>query len=242
MKVGEKLRLLRKQQGLTQIELARKAGIVQSSISDIETSNRVLNVSQLEKICTALDVPVSELLNNGVSSSVIAPPKAYSLLSAKHRRLVDDLIQELSQLSSATDQQGEGQRGKTSPVHVLGYAAAGMPLMEETFDDDSIELSERYADSSRFYLIRARGNSMEPKIHSGDVVVVQIDTEPLNGQIALVRLAGLADDEYTIKRFYREKDQIILRSYNKEYPDMIYNSEEVRSCEVVADIIRRENI
>lgn len=55
---------------------------------------------------------------------------------------------------------------------------------------------------------------MEPRIHSGDVVIVQKDVPPENGEVALVRLAGLADDEYTIKRVYLSNGVITLRSYN----------------------------
>ena len=80
---------------------------------------------------------------------------------------------------------------------------------------------------------------MEPRIHSGDVVIVQKDVPPENGEVALVRLAGLADDEYTIKRVYLSNGVITLRSYNPAYPPMIYGADEVRSCERIVHILHR---
>lgn len=244
MKIGDKLRTIRKQQGLTQKQLAQKAGVVQSTISDIETSNRVVNLNQMEKICAALQIPMYEILDDNDTSGderTVVPPPEYGLLSEKHRHIIDALIQELSLFSvkKAAILSDDDRIPSTFFNHIIGNAAAGRPLSDEAFPDEMVELPAKYADTERFYLIRARGDSMEPRIRSGDIVIVQVDAEPQNGQIALIRLAGLADDEYTIKRFYREKDHIVLRSFNSNYPDMAYDLKEIRACETVVDILKK---
>lgn len=243
MTVGEKLRYLRKQQGLTQMALARKAGIVQSSISDIETSNRVLNISQMQKICAALQVPISELLdedNIDDSMQTLTLPREYSLLSERQRRLIDDLILELSSLSTSPKDSESFKQTTNVSAHILGYAAAGSPLYAMADPDETALVPKKYADSTRFRIVRARGDSMEPRIHSGDIVVAAIDTPPEPGQIALVRLAGLADDEYVIKRVTLENGRYILRSDNPTYPPMTYAPEDVRACEAVRDVFPRK--
>lgn len=121
-------------------------------------------------------------------------------------------------------------------VRVHGEAAAGLPLYSEADADDVVELPSKYADQEHYRVIRARGDSMEPKIYTGDIVVAEIGVKPFNGQMALVYLAGLADDEYTIKRVYYDNGRIILRSYNSVYPDMIHTPEEIRSCEAIAKV------
>ena len=243
MTVGEKLRYLRKQQGLTQMALARKAGIVQSSISDIETSNRVLNISQMQKICAALQVPISELLdedNIDDSMQTLTLPREYSLLSERQRRLIDDLILELSSLSTSPKDSESFKQTTNASAHILGYAAAGSPLYAMADPDETALVPKKYADSTRFRIVRARGDSMEPRIHSGDIVVAAIDTPPEPGQIALVRLAGLADDEYVIKRVTLENGRYILRSDNPTYPPMTYAPADVRACEAVRDVFPRK--
>ena len=223
--------------------LARKAGIVQSSISDIETSNRVLNISQMQKICAALQVPISELLdedNIDDSMQTLTLPREYSLLSERQRRLIDDLILELSSLSTSPKDSESFKQTTNISAHILGYAAAGSPLYAMADPDETALVPKKYADSTRFRVVRARGDSMEPRIHSGDIVVAAIDTPPEPGQIALVRLAGLADDEYVVKRVTLENGRYILRSDNPTYPPMTYAPEDVRACEAVRDVFPRK--
>lgn len=46
--------------GLTQIDLAKRAGMPRITYVRLETGSRVADVSQLEKLCRALDIPMSE--------------------------------------------------------------------------------------------------------------------------------------------------------------------------------------
>ncbi|MGE6577398.1 helix-turn-helix domain-containing protein [Paenibacillus xylanexedens] len=54
--VGEQIRFLRKQKGLTQEALSEKAGIHYSYISGIENADRNISLETLEKIINALEV------------------------------------------------------------------------------------------------------------------------------------------------------------------------------------------
>lgn len=52
---------LRKNKNLTQKQLAEKAGLSQSTISDIEDGTKSPRLKTLDKIATALDIPTYEL-------------------------------------------------------------------------------------------------------------------------------------------------------------------------------------
>lgn len=54
--VGERIRTLRKEKGLTQESLAEKSGIYITYVSDIERGERNISMETLEKVITALDV------------------------------------------------------------------------------------------------------------------------------------------------------------------------------------------
>jgi DNA-binding XRE family transcriptional regulator len=58
--VSKRIKELRMRAGLTQIELAEKAGLPQSHISRLESGKHSPSRVTLEKIAAALDVPVSE--------------------------------------------------------------------------------------------------------------------------------------------------------------------------------------
>lgn len=120
---------------------------------------------------------------------------------------------------------------------VLGAAAAGAPIFDSQDGEERVVVPSKYSDPDRFLAVRARGDSMEPKISSGDIVIAQRGLVPQAGQAALVCLAGMADDEYTIKRFYPEHDRMVLRSYNDAYQDMIYAPDDLRSCDAVVHVI-----
>lgn len=55
------IRDLRKKKNLTQKQLANKAGIAQSTVSDIEDGTKSPKLETLDKIATALDMPTYEL-------------------------------------------------------------------------------------------------------------------------------------------------------------------------------------
>ena len=62
MAIGEHIRDLRWDAHLKQVELARRAGIAQNTLSQIELGNTVPSVATLEKIAHGLGVDLSELL------------------------------------------------------------------------------------------------------------------------------------------------------------------------------------
>lgn len=55
------LRALRKYKGLSQINLAERAGVAQGYLSDLESGRRKLTEASIESLSTALDVPAAWL-------------------------------------------------------------------------------------------------------------------------------------------------------------------------------------
>jgi transcriptional regulator with XRE-family HTH domain len=70
--VGPRLYLERLRRGITQTELARRAGIAQANLSNIEKGKQDILVSTFMQICLALDVQPSGLLDAAVSRRVNA--------------------------------------------------------------------------------------------------------------------------------------------------------------------------
>lgn len=68
MNIGEKLRKLRKDNGLTLKELSKQAGLSISFISDIENGRRNPRLENLDKLAKALKVDVSILLGEDESA------------------------------------------------------------------------------------------------------------------------------------------------------------------------------
>lgn len=63
-KVGTMLKEMRERKGLTQVELANKAGIDQGYLAKLETGVKVNpSLAILQRIAKALRVPITELLS-----------------------------------------------------------------------------------------------------------------------------------------------------------------------------------
>jgi transcriptional regulator with XRE-family HTH domain len=68
--IGERIRLFRKSLGLTQAELAERSSMDDMTISRLETGSRAPSLDQLERLATAFDMPISNLLSNDEDTSL----------------------------------------------------------------------------------------------------------------------------------------------------------------------------
>lgn len=112
-------------------------------------------------------------------------------------------------------------------IRVLGKVAAGTPIemIEDVIDYEEMPLD---AGGDYFGLI-IHGDSMEPKISDGDVVIVKQQPYIDNGQIGIVTING---DDATCKRIYKYAESLVLMSTNPKYPPMEFSKEQVQSLPV----------
>jgi transcriptional regulator with XRE-family HTH domain len=63
VKLGEKIKKIRKEKELSQEQLATKSKLHRTYISDIERGDRNVSIRNIEKIAKALGVTISDLLS-----------------------------------------------------------------------------------------------------------------------------------------------------------------------------------
>lgn len=104
------------------------------------------------------------------------------------------------------------------PRPVLGEVAAGNPLTIYPDAIDSIELPTIARMPKDSFLLRVKGDSLKDAyIFSGDIVIVNPNLQPKNGQIVVAVL----DDAAMVKRFYKKRNEIELVSENPEYKPVL---------------------
>lgn len=121
-----------------------------------------------------------------------------------------------------------------SRIPVLGNTAAGIPISAiEDFDsddpDDWEEISNHMARSGQYIALRIKGDSMEPRMRTGDVVIVRLQPDVEDGDIAIVRVNG---DEATCKKIKKTPEGLWLISTNPNYDPMFYSPKDVESLPV----------
>lgn len=110
-------------------------------------------------------------------------------------------------------------------INVLGRVAAGVPL--EAIEDviDTEEINEELASTGEFFGLQIHGDSMEPKMSEGDVVIVRQQDDAESGDIVIAMINGC---DATCKRLKKYADGIMLISNNSKYEPMIFSNEEIQ--------------
>lgn len=93
--IGNKIKQIRKQAGLTQKELAKQLGTTQQNLAQYENGKRKPKIETLQKIADALDIKLSELisLNDAIGSTleVIEENRIIHVYSAVEIAIKDNL-------------------------------------------------------------------------------------------------------------------------------------------------------
>lgn len=114
-------------------------------------------------------------------------------------------------------------------IPVLGTVVAGIPLeaVEEIIDYE--EISAQTAKQGDFFALQIKGDSMEPKMSAGDVVIVRKQQDCDSGDIAIVLVNG---DEATVKKIKKFDGGINLIPTNPAYDVITYTNEQIEKLPV----------
>lgn len=115
-------------------------------------------------------------------------------------------------------------------IPVLGIVAAGIPIsaVEDILDYE--EVPQSWESQGEFFGLRIKGDSMEPRMESGDVVIVKQQSDANSGDTVIVLVNG---DDATCKKLQKTDNGIILVSTNPKYPPMFYSTEDIQTKPVV---------
>lgn len=121
------------------------------------------------------------------------------------------------------------QKKSAVKIPVLGLVRAGIPMDAVEYIIDYEEISEDMARQGEFFALQIKGDSMEPKISEGDVVIVRKQPDIESGEIAIVLVNG---DEATIKKVQKFNGGINLIPSNPAYDVITYTNEQIEKLPV----------
>lgn len=73
--LAERVFGLRAQRGWSQVELSRRSGVTQATISSLEGARRVPTLPTLRKISKAFGIPIRELLADNPDATTLTKPQ-----------------------------------------------------------------------------------------------------------------------------------------------------------------------
>lgn len=142
-----------------------------------------------------------------------AMDKLCSYLRVTRSELVSDSIQ-------------EGTPTKGVKIRIYGRVAAGVPLemIDDIYDEEEIHPDMLKGGQEYFGLV-IHGDSMEPRMKEGDIVIVRKQEDAETGDTVIVTVNG---DDATCKKLKKYRDGIELIGTNPSFNPIFYSDAEIR--------------
>ncbi len=122
-------------------------------------------------------------------------------------------------------------------VRYLCYVAAGRPIEAVRGTETLTVPEELLPRRGSCYVLRVQGDSMiDEHIADGDYVIVEAREEARDGEMVVALVDG---ENATLKRIYREGDNVRLQPSNPEVPPLIFDAARIRVQGVVVGVMRR---
>lgn len=201
--IGRRIKQARKRASLTQKELGEKIGVTPQSINQWETGvTKAISGTNLIKAAQALGTTPQWIL---------------------HGSLLDPVDDELHE---------EPARDK---VPLISWTTAGdwCETVDEFHPEDAEDWVITTANvSDHSYALRIQGDSMEPAIPNGSIIIVDPHREAKHRSIVIVRQNH--DSEATCKRLIIDGGSKYLQPENQRYPIM-----EMRDDAAISGVVRQ---
>ncbi len=122
-------------------------------------------------------------------------------------------------------------------VPLVGDVAAGTGVLAKENVEEVMPLPADLTGEGELFMVRVRGDSMiDAGILDGDLVVARVQNTAENGDIVV---AGIGDDEATIKTFRSEGTEIILIPWNSSMEPMRFPAGDVSIFGKVVTVMRK---
>ena len=205
----ERLDALCADKGISKRTLEKEAGLSIGSTSKWKTNNP--NQSSLQKVANYFGVSVDYLTGN--SDEQISEAMIQNLIRRRESKYCEGL-----------------KVTKAVQIPVLGRVVAGIPIeaVEDVLDYE--EIPEEWTYLGEFFALKIKGESMQPRIQEGDVVIVKKQPDAESGDLVIALVNG---NEATCKKLVKHEDGISLVSFNPLYEPMYFSNKDIQEKPVL---------
>lgn len=238
--IGEKLREFRERQGLNQKDFALSIGMGQPNYSRIEGGSVELTQKALLKIIDLYGLNPSYLYLTDAPMTIgeVPSPAGVFVGASEDMAVSYTTKQDLVAIRVHELKAGEKQPLNVRAIPVYDIrASAGITevIMPQHITPDNLVYMPEF--SACDFVAHAYGESMEPVIMNGDMIVCRTlhRLSDLNmGKVYMVE----AETGIYIKYVYRQQDALILTSENKAFAPIMVPIAEVRKLHEVVWTVR----
>lgn len=215
---GQMIDYFRNENSLTMEELGRRLGKNKSSISRWISGERYPKIEEIEEIAKYFNTDVETLIF-GFNTKINDITSIYNQLTTKRQERVYNYAEE-----QLNEQNGQIQEDNIIPIVFGRQSAAGSMIYVDDVDAEMGVLPSSIVPNGANELVQITGDSMEPLIKKGSEVYLRYQPTVEDGEIAIVRVE---DEGVTCKYLFRDGENIILKSENSKYDDIVVDANKV---------------
>ena len=215
------LKLLRTRRGLEQKDISDFLGLKSpTSVTNWEKGSNLARAGHLSDLATFFGVSMHDLVREDLSKQNL-----YNDISVLYKKLTNERQLKVYSYAEKLLQEQDGIKEDKVVYLVRGrQSAAGSMIHVDDSDAEMGVLPSSIVPNGANELVQITGDSMEPIIKKGSEVYLRYQPTVEDGEIAIVRVE---DDGVTCKYLYRDGQNIILRSENPQYDDIVVDAEKV---------------
>lgn len=234
--LGDKLRKVRIDKGLSQQEAASMTGIKYKTINDYENGKSRPDVEKLALLCEAYNTSADYFINVNVGSTVLQNAltdlelehiKKYRTLDEYGKDVVNTILEK--ELYRTNQQQAVeytinpeiADMVRELPLYYMPVSAGSGNYLDTT-DFELIQVADVSYASKADFAVRISGDSMEPRFSTGDIILVQEQSAVEPGELGIFILNG----DSLFKVFGGDR----LISLNKDYGDRLIGPDDSFYC------------
>lgn len=112
---------------------------------------------------------------------------------------------------------------RLTKIPLLGTIACGDPILADENIAGYLSEPTDFLPSGKLFYLRAKGQSMDPTIKDGSLVLIRQQPDVEDGEIAAILFVD--DDEATLKRIKRAGSTVILMPDNRKYEPIVVDQD-----------------
>lgn len=205
MTVGDRIRQVRQEQDVTQQELADYIGVSKQAVYKYE-NNIVTNIPTDKVDAIAKRLKVSPAYLMG--------------------------WEEQPEPKKPTIPPGFEPMPKMDWVPLVGRIACGTPITAEENVEQMVCVPSRWHST---FTLTCKGDSMEPRIHDGDLALVHKQDTLENGDLGVLIYGD--EGEGTLKRYLQRGNCVVLQPFNPTYKEMVIKGEDLNNLHIAGRVV-----
>ena len=168
-----------------------------------------------------------------ISEMLIMSQQGYAKYETGRASPNPEMLAKIAEILNCTMEELIGihskEKTRSVKIPVFREVAAGIPIsaIEDILDFE--EISVELANQGEYFGLVIKGDSMEPRMTTGDVVIVRSQQTAETGDIAIVLVDG---ESATCRKIKKTPEGGMLISLNPAYEPMFYSNKQIEQLPV----------